>query len=37
MANDIMANTNQIEEDQELRELLISNLESRGVLSKIKV
>jgi hypothetical protein len=36
MANDIMANTNQIEEDQELRELLISNLESRGVLSKIK-
>lgn len=33
MANDITAN---VEEDQELRELLISNLESRGVLSKIK-
>ena len=27
---------NHIEEDAELRELLISNLESRGVLSKIK-
>ena len=34
MANDITGN---VEEDAELRELLISNLESRGVLSKIKV
>ena len=34
MTNDLAMN---VEEDAELRELLISNLESRGVLSRIKV
>ena len=33
MTNDLAMN---VEEDAELRELLISNLESRGVLSRIK-